>query len=59
LIPCVYDEAKKTPFHPVTVLLYVNKRVKVNYAFKKGDLKGQEIDKIVADLSKILPAKGG
>src|SRR5207244_76873 len=30
----------------VTVLLYVHKRVKANYAFKKGELKSQDIDKI-------------
>jgi hypothetical protein len=41
----------------VTVLLYVRKHVKVNYAFKKGDLKGKDIEKIVGDLSKILPDK--
>lgn len=46
----------------VTVLLYVKKNVKVNYAFKKGDLKQKDIEKIVGDLSKILPDnsdKGG
>ena len=41
----------------VTVLLYVKKNVKVNYAFKKGELKEKDIDTIVADLSKILPEK--
>ena len=41
----------------VTVLLYKNKSVKVNYAFKKGELKNQDIDKIVSDLAKILPEK--
>jgi hypothetical protein len=39
----------------VTVVLYVKKTVKVNYAFKKGELKDADVDKIVADLSKILP----
>ncbi len=39
----------------VTVVLYVKKMAKVNYAFKKGELKDKDIDKIVADLSKILP----
>jgi hypothetical protein len=42
----------------VTVLLYVKKNVKANYAFKKGEMKGQDIDKILGDLSKILPEKG-
>jgi hypothetical protein len=41
----------------VTVLLYVHKRVKANYAFKKGHLKENDIDKIVSDLPKILPDK--
>jgi hypothetical protein len=41
----------------VTVLLYVKKNVKANYAFKKGELKGKDIEKIVGDLSKILPDK--
>jgi hypothetical protein len=39
----------------VTVLLYVKKNVKANYAFKKGELKDNDIEKIVTDLSKILP----
>jgi hypothetical protein len=42
----------------VTVLLYVHKRVKANYAFKKGQLKSTDIEKIVDDLPKILPEKG-
>jgi len=41
----------------VTVLLYVKKNVKANYAFKKGDLKQKDIEKIVGDLSTILPDK--
>jgi hypothetical protein len=43
----------------VTVVLYTKHQVKANYAFKKGDLKDKDIEKIVADLSKILPAKDG
>ena len=39
----------------VTVLLYVNKNVKANYAFKKGKLTDKDIEKIVGDLKKILP----
>jgi hypothetical protein len=31
--------------------------VKANYAFKKGELKEKDIEAIVGDLSKILPAK--
>ncbi len=38
----------------VTVLLYVNRKVKVNRVYKKGEFKTEDIDKIVADLPKIL-----
>ncbi len=41
----------------VTVVLYTKQKVKVNYAFKKGELKERDIDRILADLSKILPEK--
>ena len=41
----------------VTVVLYTDHTVKANHAFKKGDLKDKEIEKIVADVSKILPEK--
>ena len=41
----------------VTVVLYTKRNVKVNYAFKKGEMKAKDVDKIVADLSKILPDK--
>jgi hypothetical protein len=41
----------------ITVVLYVRKTVKANYAFKKGEMKAKDIDKIVADLGKILPKK--
>jgi len=39
----------------VTVVFYQRHQVKANHAFKKGELKEGDIDKIVADLSKILP----
>ena len=42
----------------VTVLLYVHKNVKANFAFKKGELKEKDIDKILDDLPKILSGKG-
>jgi hypothetical protein len=48
----------------ITVVLYQGSppyskgAVKANYAFKKGELKDKDIDKIVADLAKILPDKG-
>jgi len=41
----------------VTVVLYTDRTVKANYAFKKGELNDKAIDTIVADISKILPAK--
>src|SRR4051794_40022825 len=41
----------------VTVVLYTNKKVKSNHAFKKGELKAKDIDAIVADVARILPAK--
>jgi hypothetical protein len=41
----------------VTVVLYNEHVVKANYAFKKGQLKPTDIDKIVGDVSKIVPAK--
>jgi len=40
----------------VTVVLYVKKTVKATHAFK-GKLTDQEIEKVLADLSKILPEK--
>jgi len=39
----------------VTVVLYTKRNVKVNHAFKKGELKKADIDKIVSEISKILP----
>jgi hypothetical protein len=39
----------------VTVLLYVHKTVKANFAFPKGELRPRNVDKIVGDLGKILP----
>src|SRR5262249_51322949 len=41
----------------VTVMLYVNRKVKVNYSFKKDELKARQINAILADLPKILPNK--
>ncbi|MFO0809833.1 MAG: hypothetical protein U0746_14525 [Gemmataceae bacterium] len=39
----------------VTVVYYVDKTVKVNRAFKKGDLNAKAVDALVTDLAKILP----
>ena len=41
----------------VTVVLYQKQEVKANYVFKKGELKEKAIDKIVAEVKKILPEK--
>jgi hypothetical protein len=45
------------PAADVTVVLYVNRTVKANFAFKKGELKDPQITSILADLPKILPEK--
>lgn len=37
----------------VTVVLYNEREIKANFAFKKGELKAADIEKIVKDLSKI------
>jgi hypothetical protein len=39
----------------ITVVLYQKQQVKANYAFKKGELKDADIEKIVGDVAKILP----
>ncbi len=39
----------------VTVVLYTNRTVKANYAFRKGELTEKDVTQIVADLSKIVP----
>jgi hypothetical protein len=53
-----YDIAKDAD---ITVVLYHGAyskgAVKANYAFKKGEMKDKDIDKIVEDLAKILPEK--
>jgi hypothetical protein len=41
----------------VTVVLYNRQNVKVNHAFKKGELKQTDVSKIVDELPKILPSK--
>lgn len=50
--PEKYNVAKDAD---VTVLLYVKQKVVANYAFKKGELNAKAIEKIVADIPKILP----
>jgi hypothetical protein len=41
----------------VTVLLYVERTVKANHTFKKGQMKDRDVERVVADLEKILPKK--
>jgi hypothetical protein len=41
----------------VTVMLYVNKKVKANHTFEKGKMKAKQIAAVLADLPKILPNK--
>jgi hypothetical protein len=50
--PDAYKVAKDAE---VTVVLYSKSKVKANYAFKKGEMKAEDIDKIVSSVSKILP----
>jgi hypothetical protein len=45
-----YDIAKEAD---VTVLLYVGQTVKVNKAYKKGELTAGEVDRILSELPKI------
>ena len=52
--PTSYKVAKDAD---ITVVLYDQREVKANYTFKKGELKEKDIEKIVKDLSKILPEK--
>jgi hypothetical protein len=41
----------------VTVVLYIGRIVKANYAFRKGKMTADDVIRIVGDLSKIVPAK--
>jgi hypothetical protein len=49
-----YDIAKQAD---VTVLLYTKHKVKVNHAYKKGELTEREVNRILSELPKILPEK--
>lgn len=52
--PKGYDIAKDAD---VTVVLYNKRNVKTNLVFKKGELKDSDVEKVVAELTKILPTK--
>jgi hypothetical protein len=41
----------------VTVVLYVDREVKANHTFKKGELTEKDIETVLNDVSKILPSK--
>lgn len=41
----------------VTVLLYSKRTVRANHAFKAGELTEASVEKVLADLPKIMPAK--
>lgn len=49
--PKGYNVAKDAD---VTVVLYVDRKVKANHSFKKGEMKDGDIEKIVKDIPKIL-----
>ena len=49
--PKGYNIAKEAD---VTVLLYVGRKVKANFAFEKGKLTAAEVEKILKELPKIL-----
>jgi hypothetical protein len=50
-------QRKLSPEADITVLLYVHYMVQANHAFRAGELKKKDIQKIIADLSKIVPSK--
>ena len=41
----------------MTVLLYRDRVVKANYAFKKGELNDQAVDKVAAEAGKLAAVK--
>ena len=49
--PKAYNVAKEAD---VTVVLYVDRKVKANHAFKKGEMKDADIEKILAEVPMIL-----
>lgn len=51
--PKGYEVAKDAD---VTVVLYVDRKVKANHAFKKGELKDADIEKILSEVPTILAA---
>ncbi len=41
----------------VTVVLYVNRKAKANFTFKKGEMKDTDVEKIIETIPTILPKK--
>jgi hypothetical protein len=39
----------------ITVLLYNHKKVKANFAFRKGELNDADVERIVSEIPKIMP----
>lgn len=52
--PQGYEVAKEAD---VTVVLYAKFIVKANHSFKKGELTAKDIDRIIADVAKIIPER--
>lgn len=52
--PKGYEVAKEAD---ITVVLYTGRNVKANHAFRKGELNDSAIEKILADVPKILEKK--
>ncbi|MBY0527360.1 MAG: hypothetical protein K2R98_28450 [Gemmataceae bacterium] len=52
--PNGYNVAKEAD---ITVVLYNDYKIVANHAFKKGELNDKAIEKILADVPKILPKK--
>ena len=52
--PSGYNVAKDAD---VTVVLYVDRKVKANHAFKKGEMTDKDIEKIVSEVPMILSEK--
>jgi hypothetical protein len=53
-LPPVPAEYKLSPEAEVTVMLYSEHEVRANHAFRKGELTDAAIEKILADLPKIV-----
>ncbi len=55
--PAVLKDYKLAKNADVTVVLYTESVVRVNHAFKQGELNDQAIEAVLADIAKILPKK--